>query len=102
MIWIVVALYLWAGMTTAHVLWQIEEINESVKTLMKTTGIDAPRSKRIMSSSPSVCILIIVIWPVVLPIWVWQWRRHNAALSGDSGFIAGVQLESTVMQKVEK
>lgn len=27
---------------------------------------------------------------------------HNAALRGDSGLIAGVQLESTVMQKEDK
>jgi hypothetical protein len=26
-------------------------------------------------------------------------KRHNSALRGDSGFIAGVQLESTVMQR---
>jgi len=76
MIWIIAALYLWSGMTTAHVLWQIEEINEKVNDLMKVSGLDAPVSQRIMASSPSMCILIIAIWPIVLPIWAWQWRNQ--------------------------
>lgn len=75
MIFIIATMYIWSGLTTAHALYQFEEIGESVNRLTKD---DEKKLKRHMKGKPSVWLMVIVIWPLVMPLWIWQWRAHNA------------------------
>lgn len=80
MIWLLLMMYVWAGITTVYGLWQIEEIGEAINGLLATDGV--AKIKRNLKGNPFAITAVIAIWPVVAPMWAWHSMRHNVEFSG--------------------
>jgi hypothetical protein len=70
------AMYVWAGATTAMAMVQFREIRKQVNDLM-------PDEKKLENGAlpdPELATIIamIAIWPIMLPLWIAARTRHAA------------------------
>lgn len=61
MLWLLLVLYLWAGVTTAAAYYQ-----------NPPEALIAPLHERCQESAACVFLLLVVAWPAVLPLRLWQ------------------------------
>lgn len=73
MIWIILALYLWAGATTALALRMFNDVKVSMDEALPFR--DSLASVRY---SVGVLLTFILIWPLVLPVWTAAYLKERS------------------------
>lgn len=76
MIWILLATYVWAGMTTAYNIWQLEQINKLFDKLSIPVGFARIPSK---GGGAVIWYVLIAVWPVAFFVTIISWARFQAA-----------------------
>lgn len=72
MIWIMLVMYIWAGLTTACALGQMNNVKVAMDKAL-------PFKESVASVRYSIGILLTfaAVWPLVLPIWFSEIRKQR-------------------------
>ena len=70
MLYLLVVIYLWAGLTCSWHLWQIEGVGVAINRIAKEG--DKPINP-VLRKRPLALLVIALIWPIVFP---WQAFRE--------------------------
>ena len=62
------AMYLWAGATTAMAMVQFREIRRQVKDLMPNE--EKLDHSALTNPEPTTVIAMVAVWPIFLPLWL--------------------------------
>ena len=76
MIFVLLATYIWAGATTAMASVLFREIRILVNELESQEGIS--QGNAFPRPGLATIITTALIWPAVLPIWLFRYRRGTA------------------------
>lgn len=73
MIWIILVMYVWAGLTTACALRQFNDVKLAMDEAL-------PFKESIASVRYSVGVLLTfaAVWPIALPIWLTAMRQERS------------------------
>lgn len=77
MIWIILVMYVWAGLTTACALRQFNDVK-----LAMDEALPFKESIAIVRYSVGVLLTFAAVWPIALPIWLAAMRQERSNTGG--------------------